>query len=325
MAGSFSLGQLTELKERIRRAATALGFDAVGFTTAEPMEEQRALWRWWLKEAYYGTMEWLLESGERRLNPRSYWPQARSVIVVALNYFRSTEPIMRPPGEGNISIYARGRDYHRVIRKKLKRLLQQLQEWVPEAAGRVAVDSFPLAEKPLAVRAGLGWQGKHTNVILKGRGSYFFLGELLVNLPFPPDTPFETDHCGRCTRCIDACPTGAIVEPYVLDARRCISYLTIEHAGSIAPEIADQMGNWVFGCDICQAVCPWNRFASDTQEADFHSRVPDWLWSLDAQETLSEADFLRIFEGTPVRRAGYARWQRNVAIARKNAHRSDSN
>ena len=310
---------LHALKEDIRRMATALGFDAVGITSAEPLEDQRKLWRWWLGENYYGTMHWLLESGERRLDPRSYWPQAQSVVVVALNYFRSDEPVERPPHEGNISIYARGRDYHRVIRKKLKRLLQGIQQQVPEAEGRPAVDSFPLAEKPLAVRAGLGWQGKHTNVILKGRGSYYFLGELLLNLPLPPDSPFEADHCGTCTRCMDACPTDAIVEPYVLDARKCISYLTIEHEGDIAPQLAARMGNWVFGCDICQQVCPWNRFARDTGEDDFRSRVPEGLWSLEAQAALREDEFLRIFEGTPVRRAGYTRWQRNVAIALQNS------
>ncbi len=319
MSTTLSDSRLHQLKESIRQAALALGFDAVGFTSADPLEDQRDLWRWWLKEGYAGTMQWLLDSGERRLDPRSYWPQAQSVIVVALNYFRSSEPLERPAQEGNISLYARGRDYHRVLRKKLKHLLRQIQQWVPEAEGRPAVDSFPLAEKPLAVRAGLGWQGKHTNVILKGRGSYFFLGELLLNLPLPPDSPFEHDHCGTCTRCIEACPTRAIVAPYVLDARRCISYLTIEHQGEIDPALQPGMGNWVFGCDICQAVCPWNRFATDTREGDFASRVPEWLWSLEAQLALSEAQFLKIFEGTPVRRAGYRRWQRNVRIALANA------
>ncbi len=319
MSVTLSHSRLSQLKETIRQAALDLGFDAVGITSAEPLAEHLARWRWWLKEGYAGTMHWLLESGERRLDPTSYWPQAQSVVVVALNYFRSKESIERPPTEGNISLYARGRDYHRVMRKKLKRLLRLIQQWVPEAEGRPAVDSFPLAEKPLAVRAGLGWQGKHTNVILKGKGSYYFLGELLLNLPLPPDSPFEYDHCGSCTRCLDACPTQAIVQPYVLDARRCISYLTIEHTGEIEPALQPLMGNWVFGCDICQVVCPWNRFATPTRESDFASRVPGELWLLKAQQQLTEAQFLQIFEGTPVRRAGYHRWQRNVTIALKNA------
>ncbi|NOX37211.1 MAG: tRNA epoxyqueuosine(34) reductase QueG [Calditrichaeota bacterium] len=304
-----------ELARRIKERALAEGFSAVGITTADSLPEEADRLRWWLDRRYHGTMDWMARYGDHRARPQSFFPDARSVVMVALNYYRENEPISRTPDEGNVSIYARGRDYHRVMRKKLKRLLRYIQELQPEAKGRVCVDSFPIMEKPLARRAGLGWIGKHTNLILKQRGSYFFLGALLLSLELPPDTPFEMDFCGRCTRCLDACPTDALIAPYVLDASRCISYLTIEHVGEIAPDLEDQMGNWVFGCDICQEVCPWNRFSQDTAETDFRSRIPDGWWKLSRMVRMSREQFEKIFRGTPVMRAGYERFMRQVRRA----------
>ena len=308
---------LTPLKlaQLIKQRAQTEGFSAVGITTAAPLKEEADRLRWWLGRGYHGTMSWMARYGDRRAWPQEFFPEARSVVMVALNYYRSDEPVSRPPDVGNISIYARGRDYHRVMRKKLKRLLKFIQEIQPNARGRVCVDSFPIMEKPLAQRAGLGWMGKHTNLIIKQRGSYFFLGALLLSLELPPDDPFAVDFCGHCTRCLDACPTDALVAPYVLDASRCISYLTIEHRGEIATNLKEQMGNWVFGCDICQEVCPWNRFRQNTLEGDFRSRVPEEWWKLPRMIRLSREQFEKIFRGTPVLRAGYDRFMQQVKRA----------
>lgn len=211
-----------------------------------------------------------------------------------------------------------GRDYHKVLRKKLRRLLADIQNLLPGTRGRICVDSFPLLEKALAVKSGIGWIGKHTNLIIKPKGSYFFLSEILLSEALPPDPPFSSDYCGSCNRCQTACPTGALDEAFVLDARRCISYLTIEHQGEIDPALQPGMENWVFGCDICQAVCPWNRFSSHCEETDFHNRLPDRMFALEELQQLSEAAFDQLFEGTPVRRAGYQNFRRNVTIAIKN-------
>ncbi len=306
---------MQEIAEKIKQEALSQGFAAVGFCDAEPLTDASPLLEKWLADQFHGTMEWMARTRHERAAPRSYFPDAQTVIVVALNYYRENEAVLRDSEQGNISIYARGRDYHKVLRKKLKRLLGYVQTLLPEAHGRVCVDSFPVMEKALAVKSGIGWIGKHTNLIIKQKGSYYFLGEILLSEKLPIDAPFSFDHCGNCNRCQVACPTNALDDAYILDARRCISYLTIEHKGDIDSALQNGMENWVFGCDICQAVCPWNRFSTQTEEADFASRIPDEMFDLRRLQKLSENEFLQLFEGTPVRRAGYQNFMRNVNIA----------
>lgn len=304
--------------DQIKQKARELGFSEAAICDAEPLPEAGQRLLEWLGRGYHGTMEWMWRTRAERAAPRSFFPEAQSVIVLAHNYFRENEPLSRPAGQGNISIYARGRDYHKVLRKKLHALLGYIQTLLPEARGRICVDSFPLLEKPLAVKAGIGWIGKHTNLIIKQKGSYFFLGEILLSAKLPPDPPFRADYCGSCNRCQIACPTGALDEAYVLDARRCISYLTIEHRGEIDPQFHEGMENWIFGCDICQAVCPWNRFSTHTGERDFDNRLPDEWFDLNRLAQISEQEFRNWFAGTPVLRSGYANFKRNVRIALRN-------
>ncbi len=305
--------------KKIRQKGHELGFAEIAICDAEPLTNAEPLLLTWLANQFHGTMEWMARTKIERTNPKSYFPEAKSIIVVAYNYYRENEPVLRPESEGNISIYARGRDYHKVLRKKLKALLQFTQTLLPDARGRVCVDSFPIMEKALAVKSGIGWIGKHTNLIIKKKGSYYFLGEILLSEKLPEDQPLTSEYCGTCNRCQIACPTNALEEAFVLDARRCISYLTIEHDGNIDPEFHTGMENWVFGCDICQAVCPWNRFSSHSDERDFDSRLPDEQFDLTYLQTLSEAEFLAMFEGTPVRRTGYKNFMRNVKIAIQNS------
>ncbi len=310
---------MQEIVNQIKEKGKELNFSEIAICDAEPLEDASQLLQTWIGNQFHGTMQWMVRTQTERANPRSYFPQAQSIIVVALNYFRSSEPIQRSAGKGNISIYARGRDYHKVLRKKLKQLLSYIQTWIPEARGRVCVDSFPIMEKPLAVKAGIGWIGKHTNLIIKGKGSYYFLGEILLSEKLPPDEPLTTEYCGTCNRCQVACPTNALDEVFVLDSRKCISYLTIEHEGEIEAELRPGMENWVFGCDICQAVCPWNRFSEDTDEPDFSDRLPEEWFDVNRMSQMTEAEFQQLFEGTPVRRAGYQNFMRNVRIALSNS------
>ncbi|RMF56224.1 MAG: tRNA epoxyqueuosine(34) reductase QueG [Calditrichaeota bacterium] len=309
---------MDDLVTRIKEKGMALGFSAVGICDAAPLEEESRKLDLWLSRKFHGTMEWMERTRSQRVDPRSYFPEAKSIVVVAVNYFRKDEPLKLPQDKASISIYARGRDYHKVIRKKLKALLKEIQQWVPGVKGRVCVDSFPIMEKSLAVKAGLGWIGKHTNLILKSKGSYFFLGELLLNISIPSDTPFTFDHCGSCHRCQEACPTDALSEAYVLDSRKCISYLTIEHKEGIDENLKPGIGNWVFGCDICQIVCPWNKFSESTQISDFHTRIPESWLPLERLEKITSDEFEHLFQGTPVKRAGYENFKRNVGIALTN-------
>ncbi|MBC7543959.1 MAG: tRNA epoxyqueuosine(34) reductase QueG, partial [Candidatus Sericytochromatia bacterium] len=246
------------LRALIADRAQALGFAAVGVA---PVAESPAggLTAAWIAAGRHGTMQWIERHVPAKGDPRAYWPEARSVLVVAYPYFDPT-PATTAPHQGRLSRYAWGRDYHKVVRRRLEELWAAIQAEAPGIQGRICVDTSPLSEKDLAQRAGIGWIGKHGNLIRRGVGSWFFLGEILLDQDLPPDLP-AMDHCGSCTRCIDACPTVAIVAPGVVDARRCISYLTIEHRGDIPPELRPAMGNLVYGCDICQDVCPHNRFA----------------------------------------------------------------
>ncbi len=311
-----------DIASRIKQIGKEMGFAEVAICDAAPLTDAAALLEKWLANQFHGTMEWMVRTKYERTHPTAYFPEARSIVVVALNYYRDDEPLELPPDFGNISIYARGRDYHKVLRKKLKKFLGEIQQLLPNARGRVCVDSFPLMEKALAVKAGVGWIGKHTNLIIKQKGSYYFLGEILLSEALPSDPPFIEEHCGTCNRCQTACPTDALATPFVLDARKCLSYLTIEHEGKIAESLQPGLKNWVFGCDICQVVCPWNRFSTATEESEFHSRFSESFLLLDNLKNLTETEFHTRFAGTPVMRAGYAKFQRNVAIAINNLQAS---
>ena len=302
----------------MREKARALGFDACRVTSAEAPAQARERLAAWLAEGAHGDMGWMAETFERRTDLRRLMPDARSVIMLGLNYGPATDPLaaLSRPETGAISVYARHRDYHDVLKGKLKELAAFLIAAArPEKADvKVFVDTAPLLEKPLAARAGLGWQGKHTNLVSREFGSWLFLGAILTDLDLPPDPP-ETDHCGQCRACLDACPTNAFPAPYRLDARRCISYLTIEHEGPIPRELRSAIGNRIYGCDDCLAVCPWNKFASVGREAKLAARADLEAPPLAELARLDDASFRALFAGGPIKRVGRARFVRNVMIA----------
>ena len=301
----------------IRAKARALGFDAVGFARAELGPESGARLRAFLAAGHHGEMDWLEARADQRADPRALWRDVRSVIALGMSYAPSGDALatLGLPDRGNISVYARNRDYHDVIKGRLKHLAQFIVSRADAGAEvKVFVDTAPVMEKPLAQSAGLGWQGKHTNLVSRAHGSWLFLGEIFTTLDLPPDPPHE-DRCGSCTRCMVACPTDAIPTPYRLEATRCISYLTIEHAGPIPLEFRAAMGNRIYGCDDCLAVCPWNRFAQAGREAKLAARADLEAPSLAALSRLDDAGFRALFVGSPVRRIGRNRFLRNVAIA----------
>lgn len=298
------------VKEVMRR----VGFDLVGVTRAEALPPERL--RSWLSKGYQGEMGYLERGAEKRLSPEAILPGARAVISVGLNYSGDVRLPYEQPDRGVISRYARGRDYHKVLGGRLRRAWREMAAVLPERRCRFYVDTGPVLDKVWAARSGLGWIGKHTNVIAGKKGSWFFIGEMLVDFDLEPDPP-AVDRCGTCTRCIDACPTEAIIEPYVLDARRCISYLTIELRGAIPEEFRPLMKNLIFGCDICQDVCPWNRDPAPATVSEFSDRGrSDHLIQLSG---LSPEEFDREFAGSAVRRARWSGFQRNVAIAMGNS------
>lgn len=303
----------------IRTEARALGFDECRVLRADDAPRLREKLFAWLEQGCEGDMTWMRETMERRADPQALWPQVRSIFMLAMNYGPSRDPLetLEHPDLANISVYARNRDYHDVIKGKLKLLASKI---VANAGGdvKVFVDTAPVMEKPLAERAGLGWQGKHTNLVSRSHGSWLFLGSIFTTLDIPADAP-ESDHCGACDACIRACPTGAIVAPYELDARRCISYLTIEHKGAIPHEFREAIGNRVYGCDDCLAVCPWNKFASATRETKLAAR--DDLIAPPLQQLLEmdEVAFRSCFTANPVKRIGHVRFMRNVLIAAGNS------
>jgi epoxyqueuosine reductase len=268
-------------------------------------------------------MAWMAETFERRVDPRKLMPDARSIVMLGLNYGPEADPLaaLSRPETGAISVYARHRDYHDVIKGKLKELAAVLVAAArPEETDvKVFVDTAPLLEKPLAARGGLGWQGKHTNLVSREFGSWLLLGAILTNLDLPPDPP-ESDHCGQCRACLDVCPTGAFPAPYQLDARRCISYLTIEHEGPIPRELRPAIGNRIYGCDDCLAVCPWNKFASEGREAKLAARADLNAPPLAELARLDDASFRSFFAGGPIKRIGRARFVRNVMIAIGNSN-----
>ncbi len=307
------------IKAAIRAEALALGFDAAGFAAPALLPQAKSELAEYLERGLHGDMGWLAANAERRADPRVLWPEGRSAIVVGRNYGPAGDPMaaLGNRQHGTISVYARGRDYHRLIGNRLK----QLGRFIHETFGaevKVFVDTAPLMEKPLAARAGVGWQGKHTNLVSRRFGSWLFLGEVLTTLPLEPDSP-EEDHCGSCQACLDICPTRAFLGPYRIDARRCISYLTIEHKGHIAREFRPAMGNRIYGCDDCLAVCPWNKFAGPARDAELLPRADLTAPKLAELARLDDAGFRAMFAGTAIKRTGRERFIRNVLIALGNS------
>jgi len=299
----------------LRARATALGFDAFGITSADARPDLPAKLNHALDAGWHGDMEWMAESAERRGDPQTLWPEARSVIMLGVNYGPDTDPMQALADRtiGNISVYARNRDYHKLIKGKLKELAGLLARRTG-ADVKVFVDTAPLMEKPLAEAAGLGWQGKHTVLVSKKFGSWLFLGAVLTDAALPPDAP-HAESCGSCTRCLDICPTNAFPAPFQLDARKCLAYLNIEHLGPIPREFRIAMGNRIYGCDDCLAVCPWNKFASATREMKLRAREDLSSPSLADLVALDDSGFRKLFAGSPVKRLGHARFLRNVLIA----------
>lgn len=318
--------QWTELREQIRSWALELGFDDIGVANTA-VEEDSAYLRQWLDEGMQGDMQWMAAHGNKRHQPEALVPGTVRVISVKLNYLsdsieQSTQ-LLDHPSKAYVSRYALGRDYHKVMRNRLQQLALKIEQQVGEFGYRVFADSAPVLEKALARNAGLGWIGKHTLLITPEQGSMFFLGEIFTDLPLPVTEQFEKFHCGSCSKCIDICPTQAIVAPNKLDARRCISYLTIEYKGSIPLELRKPIGNRIFGCDDCQLLCPWNRHATQSREKDFAPRQGLDKADLVALFNWSEEEFAERTAGMPLRRAGYELWLRNIAVALGNAKRSD--
>ena len=308
------------LAARIRALAHAAGFQRVGITGVELKQDEAHLLDW-LGQQLYGSMEWMARHGALRARPAELLPGTIRVISVGLDYGKDPDAALanlREHERAYVARYALGRDYHKLMRNRLQRLAEVVQAEIGPFGHRAFTDSAPVLERALARNAGLGWIGKHTCLIDKDGGSWFFLGELFVDIPLPIDPP-ATAHCGSCTRCIDVCPTGAITAPYRLDARRCISYLTIEHEGSIDEELRPLMGNRIYGCDDCQLVCPWNKFAKRSDEPDFRARNDLDKASLAELFAWEEDEFLRRSEGSAIRRSGHERWLRNIAIALGNA------
>ncbi len=307
--------------DEIRRLAHQQGFEDARISRAR-IDRESTRYPQWLERHYHGEMGYMARNVDKRLNPPELVPGTLSIVCLRMNYLpepsRRARALLDHPSKAYVSRYALGRDYHKLIRKRLQAVARALAERIGDFGYRVFTDSAPVLERSLAVQSGLGWRGKHSCLLTRQDGSWFFLGEIFTDLPLPPDPPVE-DHCGSCTACIDACPTDAIVEPYIVDARRCISYLTIEHHSAIPVELRPAIGNRIYGCDDCQIYCPWNRFEQLSPHADFQPRH-----GLDDIELLqlfgwSEQQFLDRFAGSPIRRIGYASWRRNLAVALGNA------
>jgi epoxyqueuosine reductase len=298
------------LAENIKQRALFEGFNKVGIVGAESLEDEGRRLKEWLARGHHGEMSWMAREVHKRIDPREIFPQARSVVVVALNYFTPHQH-QQSPATGKVSRYAWGDDYHDVVKEKLVSLLEWIKEQEPSADGKVCVDIQPVMDKGWAVRAGLGWLGKHSNVITQDHGSWVFIGELLLNLDLEHDRERVEDHCGTCTLCIDACPTAAITEPYVVDSNKCISYATIELR---APELPAEMdlAGWLYGCDVCQDVCPWNRFEQPASEMRFAPREGNVDVELEDILELTPESYAARYRGSAIKRAKLAGLQRNA-------------
>ncbi|MGR3491016.1 MAG: tRNA epoxyqueuosine(34) reductase QueG [Shimia sp.] len=306
---------MSELTARLKAQALAEGFSAARVTTPDAVPAAAERLRAFLDAGYHGQMGWLADRAEWRGNPAALWPEARSVLMLAEVYTPEGDPLenLARPDVGNVSVYARQKDYHDLVKKRLKRVAR----WLVAEAGcevKVFVDTAPVPEKALAQAAGLGWQGKHTNVVSRELGNWFFLGAIFTTAALTPDGA-EVDHCGTCRRCLDVCPTDAFPAPYQLDARRCISYLTIEHKGPVEDALRPGLGNRIYGCDDCLAVCPWNKFATEARETRYAAREDLKAPPLAELSGLDEAGFRARFAGSPIKRIGRDRFVRNVLYA----------
>lgn len=297
----------------VKRIGIEAGFDRVGIARAEKLDAADRHLREWLSRGFHASMSWMEREPEKRSDPRLIFPEARSVAVFLQNYYtphRHTSP-------GKISRYAWGDDYHTVLREKMRVVLSGLQEIDPNIRGKICVDTSPVMEKPWAVRAGLGWIGKHSNLITREIGSWIFIGVMLLNVELEPDVPFTEDHCGSCTACLDACPTIAIVEPYVVDSAKCISHATIELRGETLPvEVAENLDGWLYGCDVCQDVCPWNRFETPTVEARFEPRNHQTSLGPDSVFAMTHDEYIERFRGSAIKRAKLSGLRRNAKYLR---------
>ena len=315
---------MTGVEAELKRKATEEGFDAAGICPPDGIPEAAKRLASFLDSGRHGQMEWMARRSEWRGNPAALWPEARSVVMLAESYATEAEPLatLEQGERATISVYARNRDYHKIVKQRLKRLGRWLISTLPGSEIKVFVDTAPVMEKPLAEAAGLGWQGKHTNLVSRTLGNWFFLGAIFTTAELEPDSP-ASDLCGSCRRCLDICPTDAFPAPYQLDARKCISYLTIEHRGPVDVELRSKMGNRVFGCDDCLAVCPWNKFAQTARETRYHAKPELEAPELAALASLDDEGFRSMFQGGPVRRIGRNRLLRNVLYAIGNSSRPD--
>lgn len=298
------------LTKRIKSKAIELGLSEIGIASADSPGEEGARLLEWLSLGYHASMQWMQRDREKRADPQQVLPQVKSIICVAMNYYTSTRHSDNPE-TGKISRYAWGDDYHLVLTKRLEELQKFIQTEIPEVQSKIYVDTGPVMDKAWAAKAGLGWMGKHTNIITRSHGSWVFLGEILLDVELEYDKPMR-DMCGTCTACIDACPTKAIVQPYVLDSNKCISYLTIEHRGDIPQAIIPQLDRWIYGCDICQDVCPWNRFPKETREPAFQPRESNIAPNLKDLAGISHEEFTTRFHKSPIKRTKQTGLVRNV-------------
>ena len=314
---------MDELANRLRSMALEVGFSDMGICAPDAMPETAGRLQEFLKAGLHGDMSWMERRAKWRGSPTALWPEAKSVIMLADNYGPDEDPLklLSMRERGNISVYARNKDYHDPIKKRLKRL----GRWLVEQESceiKVFVDTAPVMEKPLAAAAGLGWQGKHTNLLARDLGSWFFLGAIFTTVELPVDAP-ATNHCGECTSCLDACPTGAFPAAYQIDARRCISYLTIEHHGPVDEDLRPMLGNRIYGCDDCLSACPWNKFAVEASEMRYAARADLIAPDLAELAKLDDASFRTYFSGSPVKRIGIKRFLRNVLYAMGNSERAE--
>jgi len=309
---------VTSLSQQIKEKALEIGFHKIGIVPAESLDVEGNRLEKWLEREFHGEMRWLEREPEKRANPKIYFAEAKSVIAVALNYYTPHEHETNET-KGKVSRYAWGDDYHDVLQEKLRALLDWIKSENAEAQGKICADIQPVMDKAWAARAGLGWIGKHSNLITKEYGSWVFLGEILLNLELEYDTFIEADHCGNCTACLDACPTDAIIEPYLVDSKRCLSYATIElRTPQLPDDIAENLNGWLYGCDICQDVCPWNRFKKPTEETRFEPREGNVSADLQGILSLSHEEYIRKFRGSAMKRTKLGGLQRNASALLKN-------